>query len=353
MITMKKRPTIQMVADQAGVSRGTVDRVLNNRAHVSPEVHAKVMDALKETGYLPSHTLHQQNILQGNTLTSAPLKLGVLLPNWTGHFKSEIIRGIDAARKEFEDLQVEIFVEECLTDVPQEVLGVIDKLLEKGIQGLSVCTPDTPTINERINTLLARRIPVITFNSDLPNSGRLTFIGQDYRKSGRIAAEIISKCIPKDGTIIAAVGNREFDGHKTRLAGFEERMQELGFESSQIHVIETFNDYQTTYRKILECLENMPEVHAIYMANRSVGGCTEAIHYAGKKGKIRVICHDVAESTKLLLKDGSVDFTITQNIFQQGYLPLVLLREYLQKGNVPESSGMSTEISIICSQNID
>ena len=35
---MKKKPTIQMVAEKAGVSRGTVDRVLNNRSHVSPDV---------------------------------------------------------------------------------------------------------------------------------------------------------------------------------------------------------------------------------------------------------------------------------------------------------------------------
>lgn len=72
-----------------------------------------------------------------------------------------------------------------------------------------------------------------------------------------------------------------------------------------------------------------------------------------KKGDIRIICHDVAESTKLLLQDGSIDFTITQNLFRQGYVPLTLLRDYLQKKKLPESNGIATPISIICSQNID
>lgn len=49
---MSKRPTIQMVAEAAGVSRGTVDRVLNHRAHVNPEVRERVLLALKETGYI-------------------------------------------------------------------------------------------------------------------------------------------------------------------------------------------------------------------------------------------------------------------------------------------------------------
>lgn len=339
-----------MVADRAGVSRGTVDRVLNNRTHVSPEVRARVMEALQETGYLPAHQFHQNNLQSSG---STPIKLGVLLPNWTGHFRSEILRGIEAARTEFEDFQVEILTEECQTDIPQEVLELIDHLLSQGIQGLSLCTPDTPTINAKINELQQKKIPVVTFNSDLPDSGRLTFIGQNYHKSGRIAAELISKCIPRRGRILAAVGNLEFNGHKQRLRGFQERMGELNFDNSQIHVVETFNDYQITYRKILEYLQNNPETHAIYMANRSVAGCTEAVKTIGKKGEIRIICHDVAESTKLLLEDGSVDFTITQDIFQQGYQPLVFLREFLQKGKTPAPAGVSTGISIICSQNMD
>lgn len=346
---MRKRPTIQMVADIAGVSRGTVDRVLNNRSHVKPEVYARVIDALKETGYLQPRTFHQ-NVLQKSPYPS--IKLGVLLPNWIGHFKYEIMKGIETARKDFEDLNIDIFIEECQTDIPQEVIERIDNLLKKEINGLSICAPNLPTINNKVKELLDNNIPVITFNSDLPDSGRIAFVGQDYHQSGRIAGEIISKCISKNTSIISAVGNLEYDGHKKRISGFQERLKELGFQDSQIHIIETFNDYQITYKKVLECLEKYSDIGAVYMANRSVAGCTEAIKTANKKGELKVVCHDVAESTRLLLKDGSIDFTISQDIARQGYLPIVLLREYLQKGKSPESKGINTEIHIICSQNL-
>ena len=86
---MKKKPTIQMVAEKAGVSRGTVDRVLNNRSHVSPDVHDRVMKAIQETGYLSPRQAYQTKL---SKVSYPKIKLGVLLPNWTGHFKTEVLR---------------------------------------------------------------------------------------------------------------------------------------------------------------------------------------------------------------------------------------------------------------------
>ena len=47
VIAMGKRPTIQMVAERAGVSRGTVDRVINNRSYVRAEVRQRVLAAMQ------------------------------------------------------------------------------------------------------------------------------------------------------------------------------------------------------------------------------------------------------------------------------------------------------------------
>lgn len=49
---MGGRPTIQMVAELAGVSRRTVDRVLNDRPHVNEAVRQRVLAAMRELGYL-------------------------------------------------------------------------------------------------------------------------------------------------------------------------------------------------------------------------------------------------------------------------------------------------------------
>lgn len=105
-------------------------------------------------------------------------------------------------------------------------------------------------------------------------------------------------------------------------------------------------------RKVLESLSRCPDLSAIYMANQSVAGCTEAIHAATPKTRIQVICHDISESTKRLLRSGDVDLAISQDIYQQGYLPLILLRDLLQKGKSPAAQQPGSNISIFCAENL-
>lgn len=151
---------------------------------------------------------------------------------------------------------------------------------------------------------------------------------------------------------MTTIGFYDFDGHKARLSGFQERLSEIGFAKEQISIIETFNDYSTTYNKIFSYLQSGEHVDAIYMANRSVAACAEALKALGLEKEIKVICHDVAANTKLLLEDGSIDFTITQNLYRQGYLPIIYLKEYLKNDTLPDSTNITPHISIICSQNI-
>ena len=72
---MGTRPTIQMVADFAGVSRGTVDRVLNQRSYVRADVRERVLAAIAEIGYVSPHAHHQNQL--GNSLQA--VKLGIHL----------------------------------------------------------------------------------------------------------------------------------------------------------------------------------------------------------------------------------------------------------------------------------
>lgn len=347
---MGKRPTIQMVAERAGVSRGTVDRVLNNRSYVKAEVRARILAAMQELGYVSPRDAHQRTLTESHF---SPIRLGVVLPNWPDdHFKTEVARGIQTARAELADFHVDVMVSQCQTDIPGEVIERIDQLIAEGAQGIAICTVADISIEAKIDQLSTQGIPTITFNSDLPGSKRLCFIGQDYRRSGRIAAELLSKCIDKNAKILAAVGNLEFDGHRTRLDGFCERMHELGFDNGQIEIVETFNDYHTTYRKVSEAFIRCPDLSAVYMANQSVAGCTEAIHAAAPKSRIHVICHDISESTKRLLRSGDVDLAISQDIYRQGYLPLILLRELLQKGKAPVVDQPGSNISIFCAENL-
>ena len=231
-------------------------------------------------------------------------------------------------------------------------MKLLDELTEAGASGLAVCAAKDPSITARISALADEGIPCVTFNSDLPDSRRLCFVGQDIYKAGRVAGGLMSRCIPAGSQLLATVGNLKFDGHRQRLAGFRDRIREAGFPMEDLVVAETFNDYETTFRVVTEAIDRYPRLRGIYMANLSVSGCAAAIEQAGKKGAIRLICHDLNESVRQLLLRGSIDFTIPQNLRQQGYGPLILLRDVLRRKAAPDAARFNRQIDIVCSDNL-
>lgn len=162
----------------------------------------------------------------------------------------------------------------------------------------------------------------------------------------------MAKYLRPGDQLIAAVANPNFHAHRLRLQGFCNLLYEKGFQKSSIHMIETYNDYMLTFQNVKDVLRQVPEIKGVYMANHSVSGCAEAIHSMGLTGKIHVISHDLTESTKRLLKSGRIDFAIAQDIYQQGYLPLLELRKYLNKTGPWKIEASRQKIDIICAENI-
>jgi len=346
---MNGKPTIQMVADQAGVSRGTVDRVLNNRPHVNQEVRERVLEAMRKLGYISP----RENYRRQMDAALSPLTLGVLLPNWEGQFRTEVDQGIRLACEEMEETNVRVLIRRCGTDLPQEAVELLEAMRAEGAAGFAVCAVNDPAIESWIAARMAEGLPCVTFNSDLPDSGRLYFVGQDIRQAGRVAAGLLYKCAGGRGPILATAGNLKFDGHRQRLDGFRERLGELGFPMEELIVRETYNDYETTVRAVSEVLSGQPDLRGVYMANLSVAGCCAAIERAGEKGRVHVVCHDINEGIRQLIRSGAVDFTIPQDLERQGYTPLLLLRDHLRKKKLLEPGRFHGRIDILCAENLE
>lgn len=348
---MPRRITINTIAEQAGVSRGTVDRVLNQRPHVRPDIHQRVVQVMKDLSYIPPNA-KQAQALGLTSADAAPCKLGILQPNWGGYFRREILRGIQDAQEYLKPFSVEILIEECETDLPDETMERLDSMLAQGASGIALCAKGNTRIVDRINALDTQGIPIVTFNSDIAGSKRLCFIGQDLVRSGRVAGELMAKYLRAEDRILVAVGNPEFDAHRLRLQGFCEKMMETGISDAQIQIVETYNDYTLTYQKVRDALRQQPALRGIYMANQSVAGCVEAVREYHVQHKIHVISHDLTDVTKRLLENGEIDFTIAQNIYLQGYRSLIVLREYLQRGIFPNPEADQHAIEIICAENM-
>lgn len=343
-----------MVAQLAGVSRGTVDRVLNNRSYVKEEVRERVLNAVRETGYVSPREIHLREYEEERQEDGLrPLRLGVVLPNWGfGHqFLEGVRQGISEAKAELEDAKVEVLVRQCRTDLPAEAVELLRELQQEGVEGVAACLIQDRAVEEELLRMKEAGVPCVTFNTDLPESGRELFVGQDIRKSGRLAAQLMSGCIRPGEQILVALGNRKFDGHRLRLKGFEERMAELGFPKEDLLVAETFNDYATTLRAVSDAIRSHPGLRGIYMANLSVTACAESVRAYNLTGRIHVICHDINDGIRQLMREGAVDFTIPQDFVFQGREPLLWLTARLRKREMPQA-GSFEDLQILCAENM-
>ena len=175
--------TIQEIAEKAGVSRGTVDRALNNRGRINPQVAEKIRQIADELGYV---TRSQRK----GERPAEKVRIGVITQLAGASFMLEINRGLREAQAELMQWGIELIVKESMTVNEEEQLKTIDELLAEGIRGLAIMPVDSTAISLKLNEVIeTHKIPVVTFNSDIAGTKRTCFIGMDNRRSGQTAAE--------------------------------------------------------------------------------------------------------------------------------------------------------------------
>ncbi len=189
-------------------------------------------------------------------------------------------------------------------------------------------------------------------NSDIPASRRRAFVGEDAYKSGRIAGELVGKMLQSDGEILIVGGRPEFDAHVSRVKGFQDCVSVYSPHKIECKVIYTYEIYPLTYDRILEELSECRELCGVYLSASCVSAYVDALNRVKPSKRPLAVCHDVPADTLGYLKEGSLDFTIEQNIFRQGYKPIQLLRDHILYGKEIYNDNIKPFYNIISSECI-
>ena len=324
------RATIKMIAEQAGVSIGTVDRVLHNRPYVKAEVRERVLRVMEELDYRPNQ------MASALATSGTARRLAVVQPEWDPYVGEAMDRGVARFREERRDYNLTVDIRSYKPGDTGACLKQMDRAVENGAQGIALCASDCGAVRARLEDLKARRVPVVTFNSDIPGGARLCYVGEDAHRAGRIAGEIAAKFLRPGEPLLLVYAGPAYAGHKARADGFLERLGELGFRREDCRVAATHNDYGETLAAVTAALEAEQDLRYVYMANLSVPACVEAIRRCGRTGRVRVLSHDSGPEIRQFLKEGLVDFTIDQNLVYQSYQSLDLLFRAVAERKQPE-----------------
>ncbi len=338
--------TIREIAQMAGVSRGTVDRVVNGRPGVKPKIRENILKIIRESEYVPNIAA------KALAYNKNPVTIGVVMPSKEVGFFEEIHKGINAAVREIHNMGIRVEIKYIESTEPSVAAGVINELLEMGVSGMMISAMDHPMLREKINEAAERKIPVITFNSDVTGCRRLCFVGQDLYKSGAVAAGLMSRVIPRGSGVVVLTGSMVFQAHRDRVKGFTDTLDKINGSVRVAAVVEGFDRYPDTYQGVRRALDRYDNINGIYMATGHVTACLEALKEKGLSGKVHMICNDTPPEVVENMKKGIIDFTIVQDPFSQGYKPLRMLHEYIFSGKAPEEEHVFTEISIKIPENL-
>ena len=227
-------------------------------------------------------------------------------------------------------------------------ISEIETLMGK-MDGLAISSVSTDALAPLIDKVIAAGIPVVTFNTDNPESKRLAFAGQDLVQSGREAGKLMAKVLGGKGKVMITTIDAAAQWSLDREKGAREALKaEPGIE-----VVSTLNT-GTDPQKIYSAIENA------MLANPSISGvlslecCSTPaagtwVERNKAADKVKVVGFDLLDQTVQLVQSGDVQATIDQAPEKQGFAAVDLIVQFL-KGQTIEN--LDTGVGVYTKENI-
>ncbi|UXP30703.1 LacI family DNA-binding transcriptional regulator [Reichenbachiella agarivorans] len=331
-----KRITIKEIARQAGVSVGTVDRVLHNRGEVAEGTKNLVLKIAKEGNYTT-------NVFARNLKLNKIYQIAVILPLDNEYWKIQQ-QGIEQSAEEYEPLGMVLkfypfdrsnqgsFLSKAALAIEDEPDAVIlAPLMER--EATDICA-----------RLKAKKIPFVFVDSNLEEVAPLAFIGQDSVQSGYLAARLLNYGFER-GHEAWILKYTDFDrinkAIDERIEGFRNYYQEMGWEMSLIQELEVVD--KDSISGLLDDVKG-EALHIFVPNSRSY----QIVDMAGDrlmKCKRRIIGYDLIKPNIKTLQDDAVDFIIDQNPNLQGNMSVqVLYKTLIASAAIKQYQFMPLEI---------
>ena len=329
--------TIKMIAELSDVSVGTVDRVLNKRGKVKPEVEKRVLAIAKALNYRPN------SAAKSLALRNKAIKVGVLShvqPDYINYAVNEGHKGIQAAEMEYADFGISLVYRYARDFDIESQMQELDVLLEEGINALAITPINNPRICAKLDEVILKGIPVFCFINDVITQNNHYFIGIDNYRAGCVAAGLFNLLKKEEPLDIAIVfPSLSLLGNAFRLKGFEETIRSSYADALKIAAVcIATNDDITSYNTVKEMLAGHPEVNAIFFASGAAKGGMRAISESKLMGKALIVAIDPSETIRKNLLNGNIMAAINQNTREAGYRTIKVIYDYIMFGVLPQSS---------------
>jgi LacI family transcriptional regulator len=301
---MMARPTIEKLAEIAGVSVATVDRVLNRRAKVRTKTAKRVYEAAVAIGY-PATSLIGQRVRE----ELPEYRLGFLLLDTDSTFYATFERELHRAVMEASDFRGLFVLDHASPSEPDQIAARLADLASRA-GAVAVVAPEHPAVNAAAAAVAARGIPVFSLLSDFAAGTREAYVGVHNGKVGRTAAWMIANAAKRPGKVALFVGSHRFQGHEAREMGFRAFFREEAPDFSLLETLVNFEDSQFTEEAILELACKHADFAGCYVAGGGMEGAIAAARKLSDKQPPVMICNELTPVSRAALADRTIVMVI-------------------------------------------
>jgi LacI family transcriptional regulator len=346
---MQQKIRIKDIAEMAGVSPGTVDRIIHNRGRVSESARTAVEGVLKKVNYKPN--IH----ITGLSLRRK-YKVIITTPDvMEGEYWESIHQGIRKALQEYENIRIKCSVYTYNQYDIHSCRKVYDEIAELETDAVIIGTTFKEETVRLVRKLEEREIPYLFVDSTVENTSPLAYFTSDHYVCGYLIARLITSITPKGCRIgmlqAVRIGDESANTSILRKKGFSDYLSERQITNEIVRIPFTAMEPEKYDEQLDHYFQGSYDFGGVVVLN-SRGGILADYFQRKSIRDIRLICVDLTRPNVQGLRNGVIDFLIGQEPERQGFLAMKTLLEYLiYRGPVKVQNYVS--LDILTSDTID
>jgi ribose transport system substrate-binding protein len=247
----------------------------------------------------------------------------------------------------------------------------IHALLDSGVDGMAI-SPNDATAQLAVLDEVAAKVPLVTFDTDAPQSKRRRFVGIDNYAAGRVCADEMREALPDGGPILISVGSATMQHGRDRRQGVIDGLLERGFDrnrtpdpldapikGTKYTIVATVTDGADPAKAvavITDALQAHPEVKGVVgLFSYSAPAALEAMKKIGRAGQLQVVGFDDADQTQAAIQAGSIHSSILQDTPRAGYESIEVLANEVRgigPGPAEQSPLVNVDINVLTAKNL-
>lgn len=308
-----RRVRIAEIMKETGLSRATVDRVINGRENVHPRTRALVEQALKRLT-----TPRDSAAVSDEPGMDFVLRLG-----------RGMMRQLDATIGAI--LSARATVYDMYQKDESDMLHLVRTLCEDTSRPLVLTARNSEFIVAELVAARQRGKTVIAIISDLSPDARDAFVGIDNRAAGQTAAFLTGRALGDRPTVVGiVVGDHAYRCHEDREIGFRSALRSFFPKMVLGGEAQGEDNPNKTYDAVARLLKDQPALSAIYNVGGGNVGLVRAVQEAGREKDLLIVAHEANSTTVPILLAGVFDYVLAQD-------PLMLVTEAIRQATTPAS----------------